>query len=139
MCAKAFSKVADIAAYIEGVKEEALQTVAQHLAEKLQEYIRTEFYDMYKPEWYTRSYMFLKSPKFNLVDKNTAEVFIDLSVMHYLGISGYDVANLASYGFHGSADIFRPGFYWTDFIQYAEENVVPLFRKELAARGLRTS
>ena len=133
---KTFKTTVMLENYIEKACEKAIENVARTVRDKLEEFIRDDFYNMYSPLFYTRTYMFLKSPKYNLLNKNTAEVFIDTDVMNYLGISGEDVANMASYGFHGSIDIFRPGFYWTDFIKYCDENVPRLLKYELIKQGI---
>lgn len=122
---------------IEDACEKAIQETAKIVRDKLEEFILEDFYRMYRPLFYTRTYSFLKSPKYNMLNKNSAEVFIDTDVMHYLGISGDEVAELASYGFHGSIDIFRPGFYWTDFIKYCDENVPNLLKQNLRKQGLK--
>lgn len=111
------------------------ENVAKIVRDKLEEYIKKEFYELYRPLFYDRTYMFLRSPKFNVLSPNSAQVFIDTDVMHYLGISGEDVANMASFGFHGSIDIFRPGYYWTDFIAWSEDNIPRLYKEELSKLG----
>lgn len=134
---KTFTSNIQIQNFLESACEKAVQETAKIVRDKLEQFINEDFYSTYKPLFYDRTYMFLKSPKFNLLDSKTAEVFIDTDVMHYLGISGEDVANLASYGFHGSIDIFRPGFYWTDFINWCDENVRRLIKENLKKQGLQ--
>lgn len=134
---RTFTSNIQIQNFLESACEKAVQETAKIVRDKLEEFINEDFYSTYKPLFYDRTYMFLKSPKFNLLDSKTAEVFIDTDVMHYLGISGEDVANLASYGFHGSIDIFRPGFYWTDFINWCDENVRRLIKENLKKQGLQ--
>ncbi|WP_024347377.1 hypothetical protein [Lacrimispora indolis] len=134
---RTFTSNIQIQNFLESACEKAVQETAKIVRDKLEQFINEDFYSTYKPLFYDRTYMFLKSPKFNLLDSKTAEVFIDTDVMHYLGISGEDVANLASYGFHGSIDIFRPGFYWTDFINWCDENVRRLIKENLKKQGLQ--
>ena len=38
--------------------------------------------------------------------------------------------------FHGNINIFRPGFYWTDFVNWADKNVPNLLEEELKKQGL---
>ena len=136
MATRVFKTTVDIQNYLESACEKAIQNVAKVVRDKLEEFIKEDFYSMYKPLFYDRTYSFLKSPKYNMLNKNSAEVFVDTDVMHYLGISGEDVAEMASYGFHGSIDIFRPGFYWTDFIKWCDDNVQNLMKEELRKQGL---
>lgn len=133
---KTFTSNVQIQNFLESACEKAIQETAKIVRDKLEEFINEDFYSMYKPLFYDRTYMFLKSPKYDLLDSKTAEIFIDDDVMHYLGISGDDVANLASYGFHGNIDIFRPGFYWTDFINWCDDNVPRLIKENLKKQGL---
>ena len=135
--AKVFTTIVELQNYMESSCEKAIQNVAKVVRDKLEQFIRKDFYEMCKPLFYDRTYMFMKSPKYNMLNKNSAEVFIDTDVMHYLGISGEDVAQLASYGFHGIIDIFRPGFYWTDFIEWCDNNVPTLMKEELQKQGIQ--
>jgi len=76
------------------------------------------------------------APTYEMLSKNMAKIFLDTDTMSYRDISGEDVANMASLGFHGNIDIFRQGFYWTDFITWANNNVPSLLKKELIKQGL---
>lgn len=134
---KIFTTMVGLHNYLESVCEVAIEHVSKVVRDKLEEFIEEDFYNMYRPIFYTRTYSFLKSPKYNMLNKNTSEIFIDTDVMHYLGISGDDVANMASYGFHGTIDIFRPGFYWTDFITWADKNIPLMLKNELIKQGLQ--
>ena len=136
MAVRTFKTIVGVENYLEGACEKAVENVAKIVRDKLVDFIREDFYNLYKPIFYARTYSFLFSPKYNLLNKNTAQVFIDTSVMHYLGISGEDQATMASYGFHGSVDIFRPGFYWTDFIKWCDENIPILLKEELRKQGI---
>ena len=136
MATKTFTSIAAIENVIEAAADIAIQKVAKIVRDKLEEYIQEDFYSLYSPLFYTRTFSFLKSPKYNMLNKSSAEVFVDTDVMHYLGISGEDVATLASYGFHGSSDIFRPGFFWSDFISWADENIPFLLKLELIKQGI---
>lgn len=119
--------------------EIAIRNVAEVVRDKLEYFIKEDFYEMYKPKFYDRSYRFLKSPKFNILGKGEAEVFIDTDVMHYLGISGEEVARLASLGFHGSKSIFREGYYWSSFMEWVDSNVINLLKEELKKQGINVN
>nr|WP_024835403.1 hypothetical protein [Clostridium sp. 12(A)] len=124
--------------YLQEACDVAIEKVAKIVRDKLEEFILEDFYNTYSPLFYARTYAFLKSPKYSILGNTTAEVFIDTDVMQYLGISGEDVANLASFGFHGSIEIFREGFYWSDFINWCNENVPRLLKIELKKQGINT-
>lgn len=136
MSAKIVTNLNVLEDYLQEACDMAIEKVARIVRDKLEEFILEDFYNTYSPLFYSRTYAFLKSPKYSILGNATAEVFIDTDVMQYLGISGEDVANLASYGFHGSIEIFREGFYWSDFIKWCNENVPRLLKIELKKQGI---
>ena len=50
--------------------------------------------------------------------------------------SSEDIVNLAARGNHGSIDIFRPGMFWDDFIEWCNKNVSHLMKQELKKQGI---
>ena len=59
-----------------------------------------------------------------MLDPKSAEIFIDIDSIDYLIGSNEkydydetDIVKLASLGYHGTIDIFRPGMFWEDFIE----------------------
>lgn len=137
-----FTTMVDLEKYVESACEKAVQNVATRMVEELESYIREDFYNQYKPKFYTRTYSLLKSPKFNMLDPNSAEVFIDMSTIHYLiGDPQYDwdesdIVHLASLGYHGTKDIYREGMFWEDFIEWCNKNISHLLKSELKKQGL---
>lgn len=109
--AKTFTTMVGLQNYLESACEKAIQNVATRMVEELQSYIKEDFYNQYKPKFYTRTYELLKSPKYNMLNSNSAEIFIDMDVIHYLiGDPQYDydesdIVKLASLGYHGTIDI----------------------------------
>lgn len=138
--AKTFTTMVEFQKLLEPLIEKAIQNVAQRMTEELESYIREDFYNAYKPKFYDRTYMLLKSPKFNMNDFNSATIFIDTDAMHYLGgeygITGEDVAYWSSLGFHGNQDIITEGHYWEDFMSWCNSNVIPLLKQELKKQGV---
>lgn len=120
----------------------AVENVAKRMVEELESYIKEDFYNQYKPRFYTRTYELLKSPTYNMVKSNSAEVFIDMDVIHYLiGDPQYDtteadIVKMASMGYHGNYNIFRPGMFWEDFLKWANNCVPNLLKIELRNQGL---
>lgn len=134
--AKSFNTVSGLVKQVELMCDRAVKNVTLILVEKLKEYIQEDFYDLYYPRLYRRTYQFLKSPAYNLIGNAKAEIFIDTDAMEYFDITGEEVAKLAMEGFHGSGDIFRSGYYWRDFMTYCNDNVLILLRNELIKQGL---
>jgi len=137
---KTFTTLVQMENFIQSACEKAIENVAKRATEELESYIQEDFYRQYSPRYYDRTYQLLKSPKFNLLGKNTAKVFIDTDAMHYLagedGFTGEDSAYYASLGWHGSPNIVRDGRYWEDFIEWANKNIPVLMKQELKKQGL---
>lgn len=125
---------------INSIIENAVAYVTNIARDELESYILEDYYRQYSPKFYERTYAFLKSATQRMLSSNSAEVFVNTDVMHYLcgeyGISGHDIAYLASLGFHGTINIFRPGYYWEDFINWAQNNIPQLLKNELKKQGL---
>lgn len=142
MAQKVFKTTVDIQNYLESACEKAVASVAERMVEELKSYIREDFYNQYKPKFYTRTYELLNSPKYNMLNSNSAEIFIDMDVIHYLvGDPQYDtteedIVKMASLGYHGSMDIFRPGMFWEDFLNWCNTNVTDLLKAALQKQGL---
>lgn len=139
---KTFRTTIDLQDYLESACEKAIQDVAERMVNELEGYIREDFYNRYKPLLYSRTYQLLRSPKYNILNPNSAEIFIDIDSIHYLiGDPKYDydesdIVKLASLGYHGTTDIFRPGMFWEDFIEWCNKNVPHLMKSELKKQGL---
>ena len=92
---------------------------------------------MYDPIQYKRTNQLRDdAPSYEMLSKNMAKIFIDGDKLSYRDATGYEVANMASLGFHGNVNIFRPGFYWTDFIDWSNKNVPKMLKDELKLQGL---
>lgn len=117
--------------------EKAINNVAEKMVEQLRFYLIEDFYEMYDPTQYSRSFQLRDdAPSYEMLSKNMAKIFMDGSKLKYKDASGYEVASMASLGFHGNINIFRPGFYWTDFVKWADENVPNLLKEELRKNGI---
>ena len=140
--AKVFKSIIDVNNYIESACEKAIEFVAERMTQELESYIREDFYNQYRPRFYDRTYQLLKSPKYNMINSKSAEIFIDMDAIHYLiddpayNYDKTDVVKLASLGYHGTIDIFRPGMFWEDFIEWCNKNVPYLMKQELKKQGI---
>lgn len=113
-----------------------IQNVAQQMVKQLRSYLTEDFYNMYDPIEYRRTNQLKDAPTYEMLSENIAKVFIDTDSMKYREASGTEVANLAALGFHGNTNIFRPGFFWEDFVKWADDNVSSMLKKELKKQGL---
>lgn len=137
-----FKTTVEINNYVEGICEQAIKAVAERMVVELESYIREDFYNQYKPKFYDRTYKLLKSPNYSMIDSKSAKIFIDFSSINYLiddpayNYDKTDIVKLASLGYHGTIDIFRPGMFWEDFIEWCNKNVPYLMKLELNKRGI---
>lgn len=142
MATKVFRTVVDIQKHLESACTIAIENVAKRMVEELESYIKEDFYNQYKPKLYDRTYQLLKSPKYNMLTTRSAEVFIDMDVIHYLiGDPQYsgderDIVKLATLGYHGTTDIYREGMFWEDFNNWCNQNIPHLLKTELQKQGV---
>lgn len=136
MASKVFQTEIDLENYIESACEKAIENVAKIVTDKLEFFVDYDFYRMYKPEFYDRTYRFLKSRKYEMLSPNQAKVFIDEDILKYVGISADRMLQLAEHGYHGSENIFREGYFWEDFLEWCDENVEKLLVIELKKQGI---
>ena len=116
--------------------EIAIQNVSNEMVNQLRFYIIEDFYSLYDPDKYKRTYQLQDAPTYEMLSKNMAEIFIDTKNMSYKDTTGDMATSLAALGFHGREDIFRPGFFWEDFVSWASENVPKMLKDELRKQGL---
>lgn len=114
----------------------AIEKVSNEMVNQLRYYLIEDFYNAYDPTVYQRSFQLQDAPTYEMLSANMAKIFIDTDSMSYRDASGEDVVNMASLGFHGNVNIFRPGFFWTDFVQWCDANVPRLLKTELQKQGL---
>ncbi len=117
----------------------ALETTAKRLTNKLMDYIDIDYYKQFDPVKYNRTDQFKDSPKFEMLSETIVLIMVDTDSMNYKKVTGDYVATLAAKGFHGNEYIFRAGYYWEDFIKYCEQNVVNLFKQALEEQGISIS
>lgn len=142
----------DLKKQIDIACSKAVESAAGILLGKLQEYIKEDYYNLYKPIYYRRTLKFLESAIANMVGKSTAAVGIDELYMSYQypakytypdGAHGHwtgeDQAYMADAGFHGNAGIYRDGHFWKDFKEYCDENCIGILKQELRKQGLDIS
>ena len=114
----------------------ALKNTATTLKDKLIEFIDADFYLLYKPKIYQRTDQFKNSPEIDMVSDLIADIFVNTKAMDYKDATGDYVVQLATKGYHGSTAIFREGYFWQDFIEYAEKNTLQIYKSELQKQGL---
>lgn len=122
----------------------AVENACNRLLKVLRQYIVSEYYDDFIPEYYHRQYQFLESAMTKMINSTTGEVFMDASYMNYGSYwDGETQINMAARGYHGSAYIKTEGKYWDSFMEFCEQNAVKILKEEIvqefARHGFRSS
>lgn len=152
MCAKIFTSMVDIETYIGNKCSIAIKNTAIKLQEKLKEYINEDYYELYSPSIYDRTYKFLNSATHKMLNENYAEVGFFEDYLNYNYPSRYtskssnyeghwtgeDQLYAADAGIHGNVSIQTDGHFFKDFIQYCNENAINILREELKKQGINT-
>ena len=119
--------------------EKAVQNACNRLLGTLQELIDTEFYDVFTPDYYHRTYQFWSSAVTKMLTENCGEVFMDKSKMDYNTFwTGEIQLQAANIGSHGGiiTDETRKHKFWVVFINFCQENAVKILKEELLKCGI---
>lgn len=158
MAVKTFTTMVQFQQMIEPLITKAVENTAKILQEKLVEIINNEYYEQFEPEQYVRTYEFLRSAVYKMIDPKTASIGIDENYFDYEYSAKYmmfengggtprtveghwtgeDQVNMAARGYHGTYYIRTEGRFWETFIDYCNNNAVNILRKELAKQGIKT-
>ena len=117
----------------------AVETACNRLLGSLQEIIDTEFYDVFTPDYYHRTYQFWSSAVTTMLTENCGEVFMDKSKMDYNTFwTGEIQLQAANIGSHGGiiTDETRKHKFWVVFINFCQENAVKILKEELIKSGI---
>lgn len=112
----------------------AVKNACNRLLGTLQEIIDTEFYDVFEPDYYNRTYQFWQSATTKMLSQNCGEIFMDKSAMNYNNFwTGEKQLQAASIGSHGGwvTDETKEHRFWEVFEQYCELNAINILKEEL--------
>lgn len=141
MAQKVFKTMVSLENYIESACEKAVQNACNRLLGALQQIIDEEFYDVFEPDYYRRTYQFWRSATTEMFNKTTGQVFMDADAMDYGSYwTGEKQLEHAAIGSHGGwvTDETKEHRFWEVFIEYCEQNAVKILREELAKQGIKT-
>lgn len=113
----------------------AVEQTSIQLCKKLKEIIQDQYYDMYEPRIYERTFQFLNSVSMEIINSNYSVIYLD-NYGSYKDATMQYVQELASSGFHGRKDIQTDGRYWEVFLEYVSNNAVRLLEKNMHEQGL---
>ena len=104
--------------------------------------IKEQYYEDpgFYPHVYQRTETFLSSVAYQMLSSNSAEIYVDGDGMHYKnGFDSWQVVSWASESKHG-ADYYQTGTedFWTRFIDWCNENLLDILKKNLRLYGIQT-
>lgn len=136
---KIIKNMSDLQTILEPLIEKAVQNSCNRLLGTLQELIDTEFYDVFSPDYYQRTYSFWRSAVTEMLDKTCGQVFMDASAMDYGEFwSGEIQLQSANIGSHGGwiTDSTKEHRFWDAFINYCKNNCIQILKEELRKQGI---
>lgn len=137
--AKTFSTIVELQSYMEKACATAVENACNRLLGRLQEIIDEEYYEVFEPERYRRTYAFWRSATTEMLSNTCGKIFMNPSAMNYReGWSGEAQIKSAAKGLHGGWDFegVSDHKYWEVFMEYCNENAVKILKEELTAQGI---
>lgn len=117
----------------------AVENSCNRLLGTLQEIIDSEYYDVFDPEYYKRTYQFWRSAATKMFRQNCGVIFMDKTAMNYNTFwTGEKQIYYASKGLHGGwgTDETRQHRFWEVFIDFCQNNAVNILKEELKKQGI---
>lgn len=117
----------------------AVENACNRLLGRLQQIIDEEFYDVFDPEYYHRTYQFWRSAITKMLTQTCGQVFMDESAMNYNNFwTGEKQIYAASIGSHGGwiTDETKEHRFWEVFIRFCEKHCIDILFEELRKQGL---
>jgi len=117
----------------------AVENACNRLLGSLQEIIDTEFYDVFEPDFYKRTYQFWRSATIKMLNQNCGAVFMDKTAMNYNSFwTGEKQLLAANIGNHGGwiTDETKEHRFWEVFTKFCKEHAIDILKEELRKQGL---
>ena len=147
MATKTFTTLVQLEGFIQSACTKAVDNTCKLLLDKLQDFIMSEFYDIYDSETYSRTYQFYESAMTQMLSDSVGMIFMDANSMNYpfsgngWAWSGQQQLEAANIGSHGgwSTDESRQHRFWDAFEEYCDKNAIKILKQQLIAQGLKLS
>lgn len=138
--AKVIRNMNDFKKQIQDACNKAVESTAITLVGKLQDCIDKQYYKDpgFYPNVYERTETFLKHVAYSMLSSNQAQIYVDIEGMHYKNnFSPWQVVKWASESKHG-ADYYQTNSkdFWTVFIDWCNDYLIDLLKKNLRQQGL---
>ncbi len=140
MASKLFMTPVELKNYMQVLCDKAIENACNRLLGALQKIIIDEFYEIFEPDFYIRSYQFWKSATTDMLNKNIGVIFMDDTAMNYNSYwTGKKQLLAASIGSHGGwvTDETKEHRFWEVFEKYCAENAIQILKEELSNVGLK--
>lgn len=140
MASKLFRTPVELKNYMQVLCDMAIENACNRLLGALQKIIIDEFYEIFEPDFYIRSYQFWKSATTDMLNKNIGVIFMDDTAMNYNSYwTGKKQLLAASIGSHGGwvTDETKEHRFWEVFEKYCAENAIQILKEELSNVGLK--
>lgn len=140
MASKVFRTPVELKNYMQVLCDMAIENACNRLLGALQKIIIDEFYEIFEPDFYIRSYQFWKSATTDMLNKNIGIIFMDDTAMNYNSYwTGKKQLLAASIGSHGGwvTDETKEHRFWEVFEKYCAENAIQILKEELSNVGLK--
>lgn len=124
----------DLKTHINAACGQAVENAANRILGSLQRIIDEEFYDVFEPDFYHRSYQFFRSAAIKMLTQNSAQVFMDKDAMNYGSFwTGERQLREASAGSHGgwTTNETKEHRFWETFISFCQANAMNILKEEL--------
>lgn len=130
----------DLSKVMETRIKNALEITSIEVMNKLHDSINEQYYrdPEFYPDVYKRTYEFFNHVAYDMISSNTAQIYVDIEGMHYKNnFSPWQVVKWASESRHG-ADYYKTETtdFWTDFIDWCNNNLINLLKQNLKKCGV---
>ena len=138
--ARVIKNINDLKKQVDIACSKAVENAAKEIKDKLYECIDAQYYkDLeFYPNVYKRTKTFLTHAAYLMLSSNSAQIYVDIEGMHYKNnFSSWQVVKWASESKHG-AEYYQTSTddFWTEFIDWCNENLFDLLKKNLRTQGL---
>lgn len=138
MASKLFRSPAELQNHMQELCDKAVKNACYRLLGELQRIIIDEFYDVFEPDYYQRSYQFWESAVTKMLQDGIGVVFMDKNAMdyneHWSGERQLYEANIGSHGGWTTSETKGHRF-WNVFKNYCEKNAIKILKEELRKVG----
>lgn len=130
----------DLKKQVDAACNRAVKNACNRLLGSLQQIIDKEFYDVFEPDFYHRTYQFWRSATTKMLNQTCGQVFMDKNEMNYNSFwTGEKQLHHANIGSHGGwiTDTTKEHRFWDVFIDFCQNNAINILKEELKKQGLK--